>query len=101
LLPLKAEEMSRRRSATAPFAECLATSIADTLGADWGVAETGVAGPAPNRYGDAPGQSWICVVGPRGVVAAEHFRIDSVARWANMIAFASTALLLLHEQLRQ
>jgi PncC family amidohydrolase len=100
LLPLRAEEMSGFRGATAPFVECLARSIAHTLGADWAVAEAGVAGPEPNRYGDAPGQSWICVAGPGGVKAAEQLRTGSGIRRANMIAFAAGALALLERQLR-
>ncbi len=100
LLSLRTEEMSGLRGASAPFVECLATSIARILRADWAVAEAGVAGPQPNRYGDAPGQSWICVAGRGGIQATEQLRTGSGIRRANMIAFAAGAMALLERQLR-
>ena len=60
------------------------------LGATWGLAETGAAGPTGNRYGDAAGHCCIAVAGP--VEATATIEIASDAREANMWAFARAAL---------
>ena len=83
------------RSASEPYAAWLAERIRGRLGADWGVAETGAAGPAGNRYGDSPGRACFAVCGP-----AERILIletGSADRAANMFAFAEAALSLLRE----
>src|SRR5882757_7734542 len=46
------------RSASEPFARWLASSIATKLAADWGLGETGAAGPSGNPYGDPAGHAW-------------------------------------------
>ena len=52
--------LDEHRSASEPHALALARAARDRLGADWGLAETGAAGPTGNRYGDA--KSWIIVL---------------------------------------
>ena len=83
------------RGATETFARFLATGIAGTLGADWGVAETGAAGPTGNRYGDPAGHAWDAVAGPGGALRTEHVLTGDDDREANMEAFAARALRLL------
>jgi PncC family amidohydrolase len=86
------------RSASEPYAQLCARAARDRLGAEWGLAETGAAGPAGNAYGDAPGHACFAVAGPReAVVTLETGGAD---RLANMFAFAHGALELLERQLR-
>jgi nicotinamide mononucleotide (NMN) deamidase PncC len=85
--------MAGMRSASEPFARLLAQRIRQNLGATWGLAETGAAGPAGNRYGDAPGHACIAVAGP--VSAVFTLETGSADREANMWAFAQRALELL------
>ncbi|MCU1504682.1 MAG: hypothetical protein JWM12_4036 [Ilumatobacteraceae bacterium] len=80
------------RGATEPFAAYLAASIAAQLGATWGLAEAGAAGP-PNPYGDPAGHCWLAVSGPTS--ATSHVLTGEDDREANMFAFATAALELL------
>jgi nicotinamide-nucleotide amidase len=48
----------------------MALGVADRLGADWGIATTGVAGPDP-QDGVPPGRVYVAVVGPGGTGRAE------------------------------
>jgi PncC family amidohydrolase len=83
------------RGACEPFARYLAASAAAKLGADWGVGETGAAGPKGNRYGDPAGHAWLALAGPGGDVRTEHVLTGGDDRAANMEAFAARALRLL------
>ena len=56
------------RSASEPHALALARAARERLGADWGLAETGAAGPTGNRYGDAAGHTCVAIVGATEVV---------------------------------
>lgn len=53
-----------RPTATEPHAYELAAAVRAKLGSDWAIGETGVAGPAPNSRGIAPGVCAIAVLGP-------------------------------------
>jgi nicotinamide-nucleotide amidase len=97
LLGITLADMSGIRSASEPYALLLAHRLRQRLGATWGLAETGAAGPAGNSYGDAAGHSCFAVVGPaESVLTVESGSTD---RQANMRLFASTALTLLNEKL--
>jgi PncC family amidohydrolase len=97
LLGITLADMSGIRSASEPYALLLAHRLRQRLGATWGLAETGAAGPAGNSYGDAAGHSCFAVVGPaESVLTIESGSTD---RQANMRLFASTALTLLNEKL--
>lgn len=98
LLSLSEEELKGLRSATEPMARLLARRIREKLGATWGLAETGAAGPSGNRYGDAPGHACIAVAGP--LEAALTVETRSADRQANMRAFALRAIELLRSSLR-
>jgi nicotinamide-nucleotide amidase len=93
LLGIGKEELTGMRSASEPFARLLAERVRRNLGATWGLAETGAAGPAGNRYGDAPGHACIAVAGP--VPAVITLETGSADREANMWAFAKRAVALL------
>ncbi len=97
LLGVAPEEMQGIRSASEPYALLLARTVRDRLGATWGVAETGAAGPDGNRYGDAPGHTCIAVSGPVERVAT--LETGHGDRAANMRGFALALLDLLTEAL--
>ena len=97
LLGITPADMAGIRSASEPYALLLAGRLRERLGATWGLAETGAAGPAGNSYGDAAGHSCFAIVGP--VESAHTIESGSADRWANMRLFASTALTLLNEKL--
>ena len=93
LMGLPREAVAGLRSASEPYALLLARTARETLGATWGVAETGAAGPTGNPYGDAAGHSCLAVAGP--VEIAFTLETGVAARVANMEAFALAALELL------
>ncbi len=93
LLGITAPGMAGLRSASEPYAMLLARTVRARLGTTWSIAETGAAGPAGNRYGDAPGHTCLAVSGPgERVVTLETGNTDRVA---NMRAFAAALLDLL------
>jgi len=97
LLELGPADLEGLRSSTEPMARLLAETVRTRLRADWGLAETGAAGPAGNRYGDAPGHVCLAVSGRR--TASRVWETGSSDRVANMAAFANAALELLEENL--
>ena len=97
LVGLTADELALHRSATAPRSAMLAHAIREKLGATWGIAETGAAGPTGNRYGDAAGHAALAIAGPTDRTSIlETGRSD---RRDNMEAFAAAALEMLLEAL--
>lgn len=90
LLGVAKEEILGMRSATEPMARLIAGRIREKLGATWGLAETGAAGPAGNRYGDAPGHACIAIAGPRQISIT--IETGSAEREDNMWLFATRAL---------
>ena len=97
LLGLPAELPPESRSSSEPYALLCARTVRERLGATWGLAETGAAGPTGNRYGDAAGHSCVAVHGPASAVATVETRAHD--REANMWAFARAALALLETTL--
>jgi PncC family amidohydrolase len=97
LMDIPDESMKGIRSASEPYAKLLANQIRQRFSTDWGLSETGAAGPAGNRYGDAAGHSCMAVAGS----AQSVFTLEtgSADRHANMHSFASTALNLLLQNL--
>jgi nicotinamide-nucleotide amidase len=91
------EAMKGIRSASEPYALLLAGRIRERFATDWGLSETGAAGPTSNRYGDAAGHSCVAVSGPQS--AAITLETGSSDRLTNMHVFASTALNLLLQNL--
>jgi PncC family amidohydrolase len=99
LLGITAAQMAGIGSASEPYAQLGARTVRERLGAAWGLAETGAAGPTGNRYGDAAGHACLAVSG--AVEAVRTIQTGSSDRAANMRAFALAALTLLDEALQQ
>lgn len=97
LLGVTAGMITGMRSATVAMSQLLAETVRTRLGADWGLAETGATGPAGNRYGDAAGHCCLAVAGPHQV--SQVLETGSADRAANMMAFATAALVLLEQAL--
>jgi PncC family amidohydrolase len=95
LLAISSAEMAGMRAATEPYAAMLADCMRGRLGATWGLAEAGAAGPSGNRYGDPAGHSCFAVAGPTNLTRT--LRTGSADREFNMRAFSSHALALLGE----
>ncbi|HUO13211.1 MAG TPA: CinA family protein [Caulobacteraceae bacterium] len=93
LLGLRREDVAGVRSSSEPYALLLARTVRENLGATWGLAETGAAGPTGNGYGDAAGHTCVAVSGPAEM--ALTLETGSPDRAANMEAFARAALELL------
>jgi nicotinamide-nucleotide amidase len=87
------------RSSTEAYAELKARTIRQLLGATWGLAETGAAGPTGNRYGDAAGHACFAVAGP--VERTLTLETHDTDREKNMWAFARAAFLLLEAALSE
>src|SRR3974377_270779 len=87
------------RSSSEPYAKLLAEQMRGRFSCDWGLSETGAAGPTGNRYGDAAGHSCVGVAGPRGEVMT--LETGSSDRFANMQTFAATALTLMLKNLER
>ena len=78
------------RSSSEPYAARLAERVQAIHDADWGLAETGAAGPTGNRYGDAAGHTCVAVCGPGNTVMTLATADDDRAE--NMVRFAAAAL---------
>ncbi len=97
LLGISEDAMVGLRGATEPYALLLARAAQMRLEATWGLGESGAAGPAGNRYGDAAGHVCLAVTGPDE--ATETVETGHDVRAANMRAFAQAALSLLERHL--
>jgi PncC family amidohydrolase len=97
LLGITPADMAGMRSASEPYALLLAQRLRQRLGVTWGLAETGAAGPAGNRYGDAPGHVCLAISGP--VERMRTIETGSDDRAANMRVFGAAALALLEQAL--
>lgn len=95
LLGISPADMEGMRPSSEPYARLLATRMRERLGADWGLAETGAAGPEGNRYGDPPGHCCIAISGR--VELVRTIRTDGEGRAGNMLTFAAAVLDLLGE----
>ena len=98
LLGITREQVVGMRSASEPYALLLARTLRENFGADWGLAETGAAGPTGNPYGDAAGHTCLAVSG--SIEIAMTLETGSDDRGANMEAFARHALELLASVLK-
>lgn len=99
LLGVPAEAMADIRTSTEPYALLKARTVRESLGATWGLSETGASGPTGNRYGDAAGHACIAVAGPiERVITLETGEPD---REANMWTFTRSALELLEQCIKE
>lgn len=98
LLGINMDDHPGMRASTEPYALLAAKSIRERLGAVWGLAETGAAGPTGNRYGDDAGHTCIAVVGPSEF--STTLKTGKSEREENMWAFAEKTLQVFEEVLR-
>lgn len=99
LMGLSREDIEGTRSSSEPYARILAWTIRDRVRADWGLCETGAAGPTGNGYGDAAGHTCVALVG-EGLEVSRTLETGLSDRVENMRLFAAEALELLLEALR-
>ena len=97
LLGVERAQLTGMRSSSEPYAQFLARTVAANFRSDWGISETGAAGPSGNPYGDAPGHSCYAIAGPVERVATLETASDN--RPENMRAFARAALEMLRAAL--
>ena len=98
LMAISDRDMKGLRSSSEPYAQLLARTMRTRFATNWGLSETGAAGPTGNRYGDKAGHSCMAFSGPSGE-GAMTLETASPDRVANMRIFAATALELLEKQL--
>lgn len=99
LLGVAREDLKDMRSSSEPYAAFLAETVRAKHRVEWGLSETGAAGPTGNPYGDPPGHTCFAVAGPVNLVRT--LRTGSADRIANMWAFAEASLALLVSALEQ
>ena len=97
LKDMREEMLAGIRASTEPYALLKARAVRERFQADWGIGESGAAGPTGNRYGDPAGHACIAVSGR--VDRAITLETGSADPVANMRAFAAAALKLLAESL--
>jgi PncC family amidohydrolase len=98
LLGVPADVIQRHGAVSAEVAEAMAEGVRRSLGADIGVAVTGIAGPADDGTSKPVGLTHIWVEGPEGGEGRQfEFAGD---RWANRRAAVAEALKLLLARLR-
>jgi len=102
LLALKAVDLERLASlqaSTEAYACFEAQTLRTHFGTDWGLGETGAAGPTGNKYGDAAGHACLGVADALGGTWTRTIETGSSDRLANMQAFARAALELMSDTL--
>jgi PncC family amidohydrolase len=90
LAGVPAETLENYRGTTPEMIATLAESMRQRLGAEWCIAESGLAGPTGGRSGAAPGRVTVGVAGP--ISRTEVFETGVDDRETNMIDFATKAL---------
>lgn len=85
------------RSSSEPYAAFLAETVRGKHRVEWGLAETGAAGPTGNPYGDPAGHTCLAVAGMKN--ETRLLRTGLSDRVENMWLFAEAALDLLVEAL--
>ena len=102
LMQLDKSDVEGMRSSTEPYALLLGRTIRTRVRADWGLCETGAAGPTGNGYGDAAGHTCIGIVGrtEQGLIEISRTLETGLAdRLANMRLFAQEALTIFRDVL--
>lgn len=99
LLRITAADVEGLEPLSEPMARRFSRHAREQLGATWGLAELGAAGPAGARYGHPAGTSVLAVDGP--VSASMTLQTGSEDREANMWRFTDAAIALLEEVLER
>lgn len=97
LKDMRVEMLAGMRPSTEAYALFEAHAVRERFAADWGLGETGAAGPTGNRYGDSAGHACFAVAGR--VERAMTLETGSGDRVSNMHAFAAAALEFLAQSL--
>lgn len=100
LLGLPRDHFAGMESVTEAYALAQADAIRRHFRADWGIAESGAAGPDQHPRGAPAGRTCIAVSGP-DIARATSFESGSCDRIGNMGAFAEAALTFLLETLER
>ena len=98
LAGVPAEQYANYRGTTPEMLASLAESMRQRLGADWCVAESGLAGPTGGRSGAPLGRTTIGVAGP--VARTEMIETGVSDRQANMVEFTTRALRVLRDAIQ-
>ena len=97
LAGVSADTYANYRGTTPEMLAALAEAMRERLGATWCIAESGVAGPGPGRFGAPAGRTTLGVAGPVSRTDVIETGIDD--RRANMAEFATHALRYLRDAL--
>jgi len=97
LLEITAADVEGLQPLSEPMVLRFARRAREQLGATWGVAELGAAGPAGARYGHPAGTCVLAVDGPESLTMTVE--TGSSDREANMWQFSRNALTLLEQAL--
>ena len=97
LLDLHGDDVMGLRPMSDEMVLAFAERTRDRMGATWGLAELGIAGPAPSPYGGPAGVAVVAASGPERM--ARRIETGRADREANMGAFATGALELLADLL--
>jgi|TARA_B100001971_G_C18235272_1_gene566683 PncC family amidohydrolase len=98
-LNLPMEKLQGIRPLSEEMAQIFAQTVKEDMGATWGIAELGVAGPSGTPYSDEVGITVIAVAGP--VTASTTVRTGDDNREGNMHKFAKQALSLCENTIGQ
>ena len=98
LLHLSDEALSSVPPNSEGMAALMAGAVRERFACDWGLAETGAAGPSGNRYGHPSGRGCFAVSGSLSASVTLDTAIDDRAE--NMRRFAAAALDLFERALR-
>lgn len=98
-LEIELEDFPGVRSSSEPYAQIIASTIRERLGATWGIGETGAAGPGGNVYGDASGHTCIAIAGPTEYVETLETGLED--REENMWLFTKRTLEVFESVLRR
>ena len=90
LAGVPAETYENYRGTTPDMLAALAEAMRERLGATWCIAESGVAGPGPGRFGAPAGRTTLSVAGP--ITRTEVIETGIDDRVANMSEFATRTL---------
>tara|TARA_B100000959_G_scaffold239524_1_gene260181 strand:+ start:1012 stop:1506 length:495 start_codon:yes stop_codon:yes gene_type:complete len=98
-LNLPMEKLQGIKPLSEEMARIFAATVRDDIGATWGIAELGVAGPSGTPYSDEVGITVIAIAGP--VTASMTVRTGDNNREGNMYRFAEQALSLCENTIGQ
>lgn len=97
LLDLRGADVEGLEPMSEEMGLVFAARTRERMGASWGLAELGIAGPAGSPYGGPAGVALVAVDGPRPL--ARRVETGSADRLANMRAFAAAMLEVLADAL--